>query len=735
MGVDRDQLRVPAPGGSSSGSGVGENFRAAVVVGARAPELEHFAAQELRYYLEKLFGIRSCLTRDVPDTADVLFLVGSPDTNVAVREAAASRPLPEMGEQGIVLRRVQLRGRPAMLLGGGNPAATLWAVYEMAERWGVRFLLHGDVLPEDPAELLPDLDVAVEPLLKVRQWRVVNVFPFGPESWGTGHYRPVFAQLAKLKFNRIVINTYPWQPFVHIEFGGIARQSAWLWCDFHYPITGDMVGRELFADEPEFWNPDLPYEASYEELRTAGERLLHNIMECAHSLGMACALSVNLTEFPREFAPLFKDLGKVPQMGELAVFPGPQTVPEDPVLTGLATTVLRTTVETYPEADCLVLGVPEFRGWKECYQEAWLGLETKYRLSELCPLNDILGATSKRSLYPGGAQRALDEVKGDIVALYFYDRLLTELRVLEGCRRPDVKLVYAEIAEELFPVLGRILPPGSELLNALDYTPDRVLKRREVLGRLPRQLPSTLICTLHDDNIGVLPQLTTGSLHELIGDIKRHGWAGFSTRYWLIGDHDPCVAYLCRAAWKQTTPELAYRDQVAAICGENCVGDMLEAFREVEQATVILEWEGLGLTFPVPGMMMKHWTAEPMPEDWKKVRGRYFCALEAVQQALGKARLAGVSYLLYMARRLQFGVAYLDAVGALREAAIAEAKGDGKQAFQRANCAVQSARRAIELYASVARDQSDRGAIAVLNEYVYRPLKTKVAELAGKIKM
>ena len=45
----------------------------------------------------------------------------------------------------------------------------------------------------------------LEPGLAVRQWRVVNDFANGPESWGMVDYRPVLDQLAKLKFNRILI--------------------------------------------------------------------------------------------------------------------------------------------------------------------------------------------------------------------------------------------------------------------------------------------------------------------------------------------------------------------------------------------------------------------------------------------------------------------------------------------------------------------------------------------------
>ncbi len=35
-----------------------------------------------------------------------------------------------------------------LLIGGGSDTATLWAVDELVERSGVRYLLHGDVLPE-----------------------------------------------------------------------------------------------------------------------------------------------------------------------------------------------------------------------------------------------------------------------------------------------------------------------------------------------------------------------------------------------------------------------------------------------------------------------------------------------------------------------------------------------------------------------------------------------------------
>ena len=722
----------------------GRGSRVAIVVGERAPELERFAATELQGYIRTVFGLRAEVTSALPPQANEVFLLGSPANNPAVAAAVKRRPLRRLSDQGITLRGLEVRGGGGLLVVGGSPVATLWGVYELAERWGVRHLLHGDAFPERRAEgdtlapvavVTPGEEVVLEPGLPIRQWRAVNDFALGPESWGIADYRPVLDQLARLKFNRLFVNIYPYQPFLHLSIKGVEKRSAHLWYDFHYPITEDMIGRALFPDREEFWNPDLPLHAGYQELAAAGERHVHALMAHAKSRGMQVVIDAVLTEFPPELAPLLPGAQKVHQLGEMGIVPGPQTDVDDPAITDLAAAVLQTTVNTYPEVDYVSLGMPEFRQWAGAYERAWAALDRKYAIAQASSLDQVLAQAEARRDYPGGADRALQEVKGDLVALYLYDRLLTDLRVLEHTKRPDVKLIFVAVAEELFPILPRVLPPGSETMNQVDYTPSRILKRREALRALPgRDVPSTLVYTLHDDNVGVLPQLTTGSLHELTQELRRDSWAGFSTRYWLIGDHDPCVAYLARAAWDtKTTPESVYRDQVRAVCGEACVEEMLTVFREVEATTVRLEWHGLGLTFPVPGMMMKHWTPGPLPPELAEDRESYRRALDAARRARARAGTEeGRKYTDYWVGRLKFGVAYLDTVEHVHRAATAESEGKRDDTIRAARAALDSAREALEAYARVARDRSDLGAIATMNEYVWRPLQAKAAELGNR---
>jgi len=256
--------------------------------------------------------------------------------------------------------------------------------------------------------------------------------------------------------------------------------------------------------------------------------------------------------------------------------------------------------------------------------------------------------------------------------------------------------------------------------------------------------------------VGLLPQLTTGSLAQLVDVMRAAGWSGFSTRYWLIGDHDLSVGYCARAAWEPSLkPDEFYRRQIGAVCGQAAVPAMMQAMEELEKQTIALEGPGLGLTFPVPGMILRHWQAGPLLEYLVEVRKGYQASLERVRRAdrarratLGqpgsRARSAAADeYLGYWMGRFAFGAGYIDTIEATQKAATAQAEAEkakktGKtdehkaklaEAAKLADQAAQKAFQMIETYAHVARDPSDRGAIAILAEYVWRPLRDKAKQL------
>ena len=57
--------------------------------------------------------------------------------------------------------------------------------------------------------------------------------------------------------------------------------TAYLWFDYHYPITDDMIGRELFGDQDEFWNPDFPFRQGYADMLAAGRQHVRSLMDHA----------------------------------------------------------------------------------------------------------------------------------------------------------------------------------------------------------------------------------------------------------------------------------------------------------------------------------------------------------------------------------------------------------------------------------------------------------------------
>ncbi|MGZ5566133.1 MAG: alpha-glucuronidase family glycosyl hydrolase [Limisphaerales bacterium] len=690
----------------------------AILVQPDALALEKFAAQELARYISALFGETPTITNAFQSSCDTL-IVGNSTSNPLINPG----DVPKLTDQGFVLKPLK---NGAFLVGGGSPRATLWAVYELVERWGVRYLLHGDSIPAQRKFSMPPFSVVQEPSLRVRQWRVVNEHAMGPISWGIADYRPLIDQLAKLKFNRLLIYIWPGQPFLPLEFKGIKQTSGTLFFGNHFPIRDGMIGRSLFGDEKEFWNPDLPLPGNPQQLTDAAMKHIRALIAYAHERGLECVMPVNLTEFPREFKPVLAHLRPVDMTGTPTIGPGPDANVDDSTLSELAQTVLETTVTAYPDIDYIALDLPEWRAWTNQYERAWNELDNKYQLSAKITRERLLDATSHRKNYPGAPDRAVQEIKADIVALYFFDKILGQTKLTRQ------KLIVSSVAEELFPLLPKVLPAGCETLNFIDYTPSRVLSRREALRQIPaRDIPSVLIYTLHDDNVGVLPQLATGSLHELTKEIRNDAWAGFSTRYWLIGDHDPCVAYLARAAWDiNADPDKIARDQIGHVCGDVAVADMLTVFHEVEAATKTLEWNGLGLTFPTPQMIMQHWTPGELSAELKSVTTHYQSALGAANNAFRKSNNP---YIAYWIGRLKFGIDYMHTIEAVRAAATAESVNNSSLALDEAKRALGLITAALTNYSSIARDRSDLGAIATINEFVYRPLLAGVAQLSAKI--
>ena len=367
--------------------------RVAVVVGKNAPDLEKFAASELCGYLNKLFGLDVQPTNSAATSASAVFLIGTPTSNSLIKA------LPKVGEQGIVIQRAE-GATPTLIVGGGSSQATLWAVYELAERWGVRYLLDRDALPAKSKFTMPSLNVVMEPIFRVRAHPTIQDFADSGEAWGIKDFCPLIDQLAKMKYNRLNIFAFAWQPYLEYQVDGIRRQTAALWYSYHYPITPDMPGRSAFpAEMKEFWNPDLPVNGTPDQILRAGVNLQQALIDYGHSRGMECVMNATVSEYPKEFASLLGGAVPIHMLNQLTTTAGPDTKLDDPGLHKLSSAVIRATIDTYPRADRLNISINEWRQWTDQYKRAWDALDGKYGIGQVTTLDHVLDASQHRVGY------------------------------------------------------------------------------------------------------------------------------------------------------------------------------------------------------------------------------------------------------------------------------------------------------------------------------------------------
>ena len=703
----------------------------AVVVGETADPLERHAAQELCDYLGKLYALDVAPSTE-PGVATTVFVLRPAGGDTAAA-AAAYGVLPGLGPQSILIRPFQQGDTQCVLLTGGSPVAVMWSVYELVERWGVRYLVHGDVLPANAGTLrLPEAEIRLEPNMRTRCWRLVNDLAEGPVSWSLEENRLFLRQIAKMKFNRVFLAFWPAQPFVHYSFHGMDKASPCFNFGEHFPIDDDTVGREKFGKMTEFINPDYVDAKTPEELVQRATGLAKGILEEAGRLGMETGLAVYPFEWPKEFQKVLPGCEPVKQLGNLTAGPGKDQSMDDPLLREMIATIVRAYIKTHPEAEYLHIGVPEHRGWTARAEDAYRALDAKYGLKELGTFEELCARARARTSFPGGGERVETMLKGDLSSLAFFDSLVEEKSLLarpDG--RSDIKLIYNGVVAELFPLVAKMVPEGGEVLSFIDYTASRQLKQRDLLRQKPpKGFPANLIFTLADDNVGVLPQLATGSLHEIMGELRGSGWSGFYTRYWTVGDLVPTVHYLAKASWDATlTPEAAYRDLIQQIAGPESVAPALKAFGILEAITKGLDEHGLGFGFPVPSMMVKHYRSGGLSEPIRADHAQYREALAALRSARERSGAPGHRFLDYLIGRTVFAVRYLDAAEAFAAAGQAEKSGSPEEAARHADTAYAAIREALQVWADIAEDHGDLGGVALMNEYCYRPIRDKRAEL------
>lgn len=638
-----------------------------VVHGPDPAPLEKLAASELVDVLGRVFNdIEIQSGSAVAKRSGTVIFVGNPDTNPGI--AREFSDWPKVTDQGIVIRS---NGSSAHAVGGGSPAATLWAVYELGHRLGIRYLLRGDLDPltKRPFDL-SGTEVTIEPLVRERGWETLGTGAHTFESWGQADHQRLLKQLAKLKFNHLILKVEPWHPFVSYDFRGVSKSTAKLWLGREYSLSGDFVGKKAFGGARLFQNPDFTEAQTTSQMFAAGKRHLTAIIDAAHELGMTVSVQFRRTLFAHEFARVLNVATTTPN-SRLSVSPKHPEKPERPARE-LFMADVESCFDTYPGVDKI--------SWIRTYPK-----QLKFSLGE---------------------HRSPDISTAKKYAKY---------------RRYDITASLSRESNE------------TEILDLLRPIPLRLKPQMTIPAANEN---SRFSLAVHTPHLDMLPHTHLTDVERTLRAAINAGWSSLSIGPTMVTEFGQDVFFISRAMWNSgLKPSDAHKDLWATATGNESAAERLWLSRQqLEKASglILAEHEA------VPSLDSKDIRLDddlkelglPRPKPLKEVTDAYTQYMIELYRAHGAIDGDAKPYLFYYAKRGEYVLEYLGAVKAVREAALAKKAGDTEAALEHLEQALELTYNCINTLSDIARDQGDRGLIAELNAYAYRPLIAELERLS-----
>lgn len=213
-----------------------------------------------------------------------------------------------LGEEESTIEKVNSN----LHISGGSEIALLYGAYQYAELLGVRFNLHGDVIPDKryKGSLIDVKKTTIKPLFSSRGLLPFHDFPEGPDLWHADMYKSCLTQMVKLRMNSFSMHTYPYvEPNVwigleeDIEANGnikhsypttlanTARPGAWGYSAMNPQLYS--CGAAGFFQDSIYASPlitgVLPYPKNQEEMNLVFNRtgdLLNDVFSFGKQLGI-----------------------------------------------------------------------------------------------------------------------------------------------------------------------------------------------------------------------------------------------------------------------------------------------------------------------------------------------------------------------------------------------------------------------------------------------------------------
>ena len=172
------------------------------------------AAKELRRYIYQRTGDLPTISNGAkfPKGFENLILI-TEKSNPVIKELKlepdVQANVDKLAAEQFYLKSFLFKGKPFLLVCGGDSIGMLYGAYRFAEILGVRFYLHGDVIPDNKIPFtIPEVNEFQKPMFGIRGIQPFHDFAEGPDWWEQDNYLAIIEQLPKLKMNFIGLHTY-----------------------------------------------------------------------------------------------------------------------------------------------------------------------------------------------------------------------------------------------------------------------------------------------------------------------------------------------------------------------------------------------------------------------------------------------------------------------------------------------------------------------------------------------
>lgn len=492
-----------------------------------ASTLERLAAKEVQRYLYVRTGKAFAIQQAPGESKQAVYVAkNSWQYWDAINSTEFQKTISNLKDSDYLIHTIQKGRSKTICIVGGGDSGVLYGAYRFAEALGIRFGLHGDVVPDGWMKAsLPTVNEQASPLFRIRGIQPFHDFPEGPDWWNEGEYKSILAQLPKLGMNFFAMHCYPEEYPVDPKAYPNAEPSVWIGLkddlnndgsvEFSYPSSWYNTARGNWGYAPKKTSAYSFGASSLFDRDDFGGEVMRGRTPQPANLEESNALFDGAGELLGSAFTFAQQIGVQTCIGAETPLTIPERLKERLTQQGRDLDNIQTTQALYEGM---------FR-----------------RLEQTTPIDYYWFWTPERWTWEGNSPEQIQQTKDDLSAA---------MRAAEAI---DASFQFATCGWVLGPVqdramFDRFLPKNfsmSCINREVGKAPvDPAFQRIE--GRSLWAIP-----WMEDDPNLLMPQLWAGRMRADAADALDYGCDGILGIHWRTRILDPNVQALAKAAWRQ----------------------------------------------------------------------------------------------------------------------------------------------------------------------------------------